>query len=122
MFAFKMGGIALTAFALVTYVGFTEFWGSRQGVLLRSDEAPCRDPDLGRVAKGATLTLCDGSLAEGTMTIESVTAEDIVEGMTYFNIVGSLSPQLPQCSSRESECTILENAFAVERVRPAFDV
>lgn len=49
----------------------------------------CFDPDLHRIATDVSVSLCDGSRANGLMDLSNLMPENIVEGKIIANVVGA---------------------------------
>ncbi len=52
----------------------------------------CVDPDLSLLATGQSITLCDGTQAEGTFDISNLTAANIKSGVSIAGVEGSYAP------------------------------
>jgi hypothetical protein len=59
----------------------------------------CVDPDLSLVATGQSITLCDGTQAEGAFDISNLTAANIKSGVSIAGIDGSVVPSPANCAA-----------------------
>lgn len=59
----------------------------------------CMDPDLARVPKDVSLTLCNGTLKSGTLDLSNLAPENIKNGLTIAGVAGTFTDATPPCTS-----------------------
>lgn len=82
--------------------------------------ADCITPDLSKIFIGQSVTMCDGTVAEGTyvplscsaLDLSKVTPENLKAGITVANITGKLTEPPAACTSEGQQNCVASGALA----------
>ncbi len=59
----------------------------------------CLDPDLSRIPNDQVLTLCDGTVANGSLELDNLLSDNVKSGVVVGGVLGSVVPAPSKCAS-----------------------
>jgi hypothetical protein len=85
-------------------------------VALKLSDPNCVDPDLSRLANDEALTLCDGTIATGSLDLANLRAENVRAGVLIDDVIGTVVPSPGKCQNDAGlGCVTTGNFLAADK-------